>query len=862
VEVCEVEGERGGREGAVAERTETAVVEAVLERARGLAERTDGVEEAEAALAAVRRREAELERARTELEGRMRARREEGRAAAADVGLREAELARQREELTRKLEARRRGDAWAELWTQQLGGGETYTPAAARCAEAGKTTGGEGARRSGARKRQLGRQRAKARSRGAELFTDEAASELAGTQLPQDVLERLTARSGDDEWHPAGGCMLRPEAWARRGTSGWLLDVVAGKYGLRWRPGESLESVPAYECDFCEAAHGNYASASADGGVKLGEELDEQGRRNIIEWYDPAEHGPDPQAFAKVVSPFAVVPKGSGIRPVHDLSVSGVNELQAEWPFGLPSVEDILVASFPGCRYGTRDWASGYFHLVIKEKHRTLLGLRHPVTGRLGRYRSYPMGLKLSAAIFCSVTAEFARMVHEELERRGTRRFDETLGVDGKGRWTTTVFAYVDDHPIVAVDDATLEETFAVMDEIAEELGVRFKTAKDEGRPCAAEGIAGQSDITALGARFSSTGSCSMSLAPSKAEKYLDAVRQLRAEFGGSTSLPLTVIDSLVGQLSWVARLCRWGRAFLGEAYDALRGTGHIRRRQRQRWQRSVSAAFWETDMEFWEDFLGMVAEGRWQGVSQWQVLPAAADAIRIAHHRVATDASTSWGAGGRWGWDDFALKWPEKARLVAGGEKLHISWLELQAILLAVRRWAEDWRGQTVLLETDNTAALAYLNKGGGSVPHGRAMMREVSELCIKFDIEIRGIHIPGRFNLAADRNSRGDGMPEDSDFMVMADVFDELNERRHTVDAACDREGRVQQPGTTMHFYPGERSFLAHYGDAAGERIWCCPPRRAAGLFMQAIEAAWVMDEATSATIIVPKLEYMAWY
>ena len=75
---------------------------------------------------------------------------------------------------------------------------------------------------------------------------------------------------------------------------------------------------------------------------------------------------------------------------------------------------------------------------------------------------------------------------------------------DGRGRWSVTIFAYVDDHPIIADSDETLEAAFKAMDELAAELGVSFKLKKDIGRPCVAKGESGLSSVVALGARFTS----------------------------------------------------------------------------------------------------------------------------------------------------------------------------------------------------------------------------------------------------------------------------------------------------------------------------------------------------------------------
>jgi hypothetical protein len=140
---------------------------------------------------------------------------------------------------------------------------------------------------------------------------------------------------------------------------------------------------------------------------------------------------------------------------------------------------------------------------------------------------------------------------------------------------------------------------------------------------------------------------------------------------------------------------------------------------------------------------------------------------------------------------------------------------------------------------------------------------MQQISRICIEYEIDIRGVHIPGKYNDRSDAESRGAGGEDESDFMVMRYVFDRIStlEGAFTVDAASDRDGRVAQPGVASFFSPS-RNFLTHYGEAAGQRIWCCPPRRAVGLFLQALEQTWVLDARTTCVAIVPALPFLAWY
>ena len=59
---------------------------------------------------------------------------------------------------------------------------------------------------------------------------------------------------------------------------------------------------------------------------------------------------------------------------------------------------------------------------------------------------------------------------------------------------------------------------------------------------------------------------------------------------------------------------------------------------------------------------------------------------------------------------------------------KLHISVLELKAVILVLHHWATVLQGHHGLIATDNTSVVAYINKQGGT--HSHLVLRLVEEL------------------------------------------------------------------------------------------------------------------------------------
>ena len=92
---------------------------------------------------------------------------------------------------------------------------------------------------------------------------------------------------------------------------------------------------------------------------------------------------------------------------------------------------------------------------------------------------------------------------------------------------------------------------------------------------------------------------------------------------------------------------------------------------------------------------------------------------------------------------------------------QLHINMLEMMAIRFALKKSIKYIHHPCVMISTDNTTVVSYINKQGVRYTHSSNLCVEVWEIlhwCLEHDIMIRVRHIPGRFNILADRLSRLD--------------------------------------------------------------------------------------------------------
>ena len=90
---------------------------------------------------------------------------------------------------------------------------------------------------------------------------------------------------------------------------------------------------------------------------------------------------------------------------------------------------------------------------------------------------------------------------------------------------------------------------------------------------------------------------------------------------------------------------------------------------------------------------------------------------------------------------------------------QLHINILEMMAICLTLKKVIKCIHHSCVMISTDNTTVVSYINKQG--VTHTPSLCVEVWKIlhwCLEYDIVIRVCHIPSKFNILAEHLSRLD--------------------------------------------------------------------------------------------------------
>ena len=123
---------------------------------------------------------------------------------------------------------------------------------------------------------------------------------------------------------------------------------------------------------------------------------------------------------------------------------------------------------------------------------------------------------------------------------------------------------------------------------------------------------------------------------------------------------------------------------------------------------------------------------------------------------------------------------------------RLHINFLELKAVLLALKSFQHLCRDQIVLVAMDNSTVVSYINKQGGMKSGSLcALLWRLLSWCHPRGIILRARHIPGRLNVIADKLSRHNQVIQ-TEWSLSQQVFNHL----------CSIWGRPQtdllQPGS----------------------------------------------------------------
>ncbi len=397
-------------------------------------------------------------------------------------------------------------------------------------------------------------------------------------------------------------------------------------------------------------------------------------------------------------SRYFVVPKrDGGLRPILDLRP--INRALCERQFRMVTLKQILAQIRPGDWFASVDLKDAYFHIQIAPHHRRFL--RFAFENTAYQYSVLPFGLALAPRTFSKcVDAALSPL------RAGGMR----------------ILNYLDDWLILAQSRDTLLSHIDSLLIHLESLGLCVNRRKSI--------LAPSQSILYLGVCIDS-----LEMRARLSRERVVAILSYLRHFREGSSVHLKEFQRLLGLMASASAVCHLGLLHM---------------RPLQLWLKTrVPWTAWTSGR-----LSIAVTRGCIEALAPWRNpnffsrgVPLGLVTSRVV---VTTDASTlGWGAvcegmpaSGQW--SEPQIRW-------------HINRLELEAVFLALKEFQAQLERQHVLIRTDNTSVVAYINRQGGV--RSKALCKQAAMLLLWADsclLSIRATHIPGLLNRGADMLSR----------------------------------------------------------------------------------------------------------
>ncbi|XP_041931407.1 LOW QUALITY PROTEIN: uncharacterized protein LOC121695003 [Alosa sapidissima] len=406
-------------------------------------------------------------------------------------------------------------------------------------------------------------------------------------------------------------------------------------------------------------------------------------------------------------SRYFLVPKKGG--GLHPiLDLRALNRYLRKYRFRMLINDALMRFVRPGDWFTSVDLTDAFLHVPIYPPHRKFL--RFAFRGVAYEWLALPFGLALSPRVFIKVTKAAIAPLREKGLRLAT---------------------FIDDWLVAAYSYQEAQQHTALLTEHLLLLGFRINWEKSVLCPCQITTFIG----------------LSLNRARLSAER-VKAFRACLALFRRGATVKFRVCLRLLGLMASALVVVPLGRLYMRAVQRWVASLGLNPSRHCHR-PVAISAACCAA-LRPWKRPL-FLTEGTTMGA--------------VLHRKVVTtDASLSgWGA-------------THEGRSINGVwdshmQTLHINRLELMAVWLALRHFLPILRGHHVLVRTNNTTVVAYVNKQGGL--RSRHMHTLAHRLILWSStrlLSLKATHVPGVLNLGADLLSRGN--PRYGDWKLHSDV------------------------------------------------------------------------------------------
>ncbi|XP_065185980.1 uncharacterized protein LOC135816808 [Sycon ciliatum] len=425
-----------------------------------------------------------------------------------------------------------------------------------------------------------------------------------------------------------------------------------------------------------------------------------------------------PEREKGFLSPFFAVPKADSIkiRPIIDLRA--LNDCLQYHHFKMESLKTVADLLQPGDVMIKIDLRDAYFSIPVARSSRRFLQFRWH--HRLYRFNCLPFGLSSAPRVFTKTLHPLVTMAR-------------SLGV--------RLVIYLDDLLIMAQTTSDLFRHVATILHLLIGLGFDINWKKSHLIPTR--------QIQYLGIQVNSV-TMEFSLPDTKAAKLQQHCAQLLTAHTVSLRDIASIVGLLVSTMVAVAPAPLHYRRLL-----CLKNT-FLRQGRPYTYQLALSPEC-RAELQWWIRHLQL-----------WNGRP-----VRISEPDlvIQSDASST----GRSGWGACCGNVTTGGRWTSAEKQLHINALELFAAQYAVQSLAPSLYRGSILLQLDNSVAVAcLLRKGSNASPTLDRIAATLWEWCLLRDITLIPQYLPGAVNTVADYHSRHH--TDASDWMLNRSVFQDL--------------------------------------------------------------------------------------
>jgi hypothetical protein len=397
-------------------------------------------------------------------------------------------------------------------------------------------------------------------------------------------------------------------------------------------------------------------------------------------------------------STFFLVPKkDGGQRPV--LNLKGLNQFVHTVTFKMQTLQVVIKHLNKGDWMASLDLKDAYFHVPIREDHRPFL--RFEFLGQVYQFRVLPFGLSTAPRVFTKVLAPIVAILH----RKGI-----------------FLYPYLDDCLLVAKSKELLIQAIQITQQVLMEAGFVINQKKSFLTPVQRLKFLGMELDTMRQTVF---------LPLDKVQQLVQCV-SLFLPVGQyrTVHLFLRLLGLMTASMMAVPQARLYMRPIQLYLNAQAPSAGHNLNRTIMLPLKLLPVFRW------WADIANLTPGRSWVALKPSLIL--------------TTDASMeAWGAH----LNQFKLQGRWTSRQV----NLHINNLEMLAVHKALLGFEHLVQGRTVLVQTDNTTVLNYINKAGGTrSPQMCQLTWDMFQWCIAHQVQLVATHIPGRYNVLADKLSR----------------------------------------------------------------------------------------------------------